>query len=123
MLITRLLSDVVSGKLQTTNKAVILYGARQLGKTTLSKLIIDKLGYRALSINADQEKYIEVLPSRDLNKLQSLVHGYELLFIDEAQRVPNIGNKLKTITDEIPDLKLLVTGSSSLNRADKIQQR
>jgi predicted AAA+ superfamily ATPase len=122
MLITRLLSDVVSEKLQTTNKAVILYGARQLGKTTLSKLIIDKLGYKTLSINADQEKYIEILSSRDLNKLQSLVHGYELLFIDEAQRVPNIGINLKILTDEIPELKLLITGSSSLNLADKITE-
>jgi predicted AAA+ superfamily ATPase len=122
MLITRLLSDVVSEKLKNTNKAVILYGARQLGKTTLSKLIIDKLGYKTLSINADQEKYIEILSSRDLNKLRSLVHGYKLLFIDEAQRVPNIGINLKILTDEIPDLKLLVTGSSSLNLADKITE-
>jgi predicted AAA+ superfamily ATPase len=113
---------VVSEKLKNTNKAVILYGARQLGKTTLSKLIIDNLGFKTLSINADQEKYIEVLSSRDLNKLRSLVHGYELLFIDEAQRVPNIGINLKILTDEITELKLLVTGSSSLNLADKITE-
>ncbi len=89
MLITGLFSDVVSEKPQTTNKAVILYGARKLGKTTLSELIIDKLGHRALIINADQGKYIEVLSSRDLNKLQSLVHGDELDYIEEGDGALN----------------------------------
>ncbi|MCD4665571.1 MAG: ATP-binding protein [Bacteroidales bacterium] len=122
MLITRLLSDIITEKLRTTNKAVILYGARQLGKTTLSKFILSNLGFKTLSINADQEKYIDILSSRDLNKLKSLVHGYELLFIDEAQRVPDIGINLKILTDELPELKILVTGSSSLNLADKVSE-
>jgi predicted AAA+ superfamily ATPase len=106
MFIERLLSGLLTDKLKTTEKVVIIYGARQSGKTTLAKYIIDKLGLRTLSINADLERYIDVLSSRDLKRLTSLVSGYEMLFIDEAQRIPDIGINLKILKDEIP---LLIT--------------
>ncbi len=122
MFIKRLLSGLLTDKLKTTEKVVIIYGARQSGKTTLAKYIIDKLGLRTLSINADLERYIDVLSSRDLKRLTSLVSGYEMLFIDEAQRIPDIGINLKILKDEIPLLKLLVTGSSSLTLADSISE-
>lgn len=122
MFIERLLSGLLTDKLKTTEKVVIIYGARQSGKTTLAKYIIDKLGLRTLSINADLERYIDVLSSRDLKRLTSLVSGYEMLFIDEAQRIPDIGINLKILKDEIPLLKLLVTGSSSLTLADSISE-
>jgi predicted AAA+ superfamily ATPase len=122
MFIKRLLSNILIEKIETSEKVVIIYGARQLGKTTLAKFIIDKLGLKTLSINADQEKYIDVLSSRDLKKLESLVDGYELLFIDEAQRIPDIGINLKILKDEIPGLKILVTGSSSLTLADSVSE-
>lgn len=71
------------------------------------------MNMKTLMINADQLKYTDVLSSRDLGKLRSLVAGYELLFIDEGQRIPEIGINLKILHDEIPELKILVTGSSS----------
>ncbi len=121
-MIKRLLSEIIIKKLKSTEKVIIIYGARQTGKTTLAKYIVDKLGLKTLSINADREMYIDILSSRDFKKLQSLVDGYELLFIDEAQRIPDIGINLKILNDEIPELKILVTGSSSLTLADSVSE-
>lgn len=112
-----LLNDLLN-----SNKVIVLYGPRQAGKTTLSKAVVDETGLKSLMINADQLKYIDVLSSRDLAKLKSLVSGYELLFIDEGQRIPDIGINLKILHDEIPELKLLVTGSSSFLLSDKVSE-
>ena len=57
-----------------------------------------------------------------LKKLQSLVSGYELLFIDEGQRIPEIGINLKILHDQIPELKILVTGSSSFLLSDRVSE-
>lgn len=93
-----------------------------MGKTTLVKNIISKLKLKTLEINADQTRYLDILSSRDLNKIKGLAEGYELLFIDEAQRIPEIGLNLKIILDNLPNLKLIVTGSSSLDLASKISE-
>ncbi len=122
MKIKRKLSDNIIHKLLNTNKIAVIYGARQTGKTTLAKDIIKETGLKTLSINADKEEYIDILSSKNLTKLSSLTHGYELLFIDEAQRIPEIGLNLKILIDEIPNLRILVTGSSSLDIASKISE-
>jgi predicted AAA+ superfamily ATPase len=77
---------------------------------------------RVLSISADEPRYIDVLSSRDSAKLRSLVAGYDLLFIDEAQRVPDIGINLKILHDQLPDLRTLVTGSSSFDLANYVRE-
>ena len=106
-----------------SNKIILIYGARQVGKTTLVKMLLDELpSLNTLSINADEKKYIDVLSSRDLLKMRSLVDGYELLFIDEAQRIPDIGINLKILHDGLPDLKIIATGSSSLDLASKTRE-
>lgn len=122
MILHRQLFGKIKDSLINREKIVLIYGPRQAGKTTLSKEVIKSSGLRTLSVNADQLKYIDVLSSRDLNKLQSLVSGYELLFIDEGQRVPEIGINLKILHDEIPDLKILVTGSSSFLLSDRVTE-
>ncbi|PJB58369.1 MAG: AAA family ATPase, partial [Bacteroidetes bacterium CG_4_9_14_3_um_filter_41_19] len=111
MQIQRILKTQLQNDLMNSGKVIVLYGPRQAGKTTLSKMIIEETGLKSLMINADQLKYIDVLSSRDLNLLQSLVSGYQLLFIDEGQRIPEIGINLKILHDELPELKVLVTGS------------
>ena len=120
--IRRKLADTVIHKLKNTNKAIILYGARQVGKTTFAKQIINEVGFKTLRINADINEYVEILSSKNLNKLKSLVSGYKMLFIDEAQRIPDIGINIKILTDEIPDLKIFITGSSSLDIANKMAE-
>ncbi len=120
--ITRPLTQTILQKMTTSEKGVIIYGARQVGKTTLAKTVIDQLGLKTLTINGDQNKYLDILSSRDESKIRELVAGYELLFIDEAQRIPEIGLALKIILDSIKNLKVLVTGSSSLDLASKISE-
>lgn len=122
MLIPRLITKQVLKDLIQSDKIILIYGPRQAGKTTLSKLIIEKTGLKTLMVNADQSKYIDILSSRDLSKLKSLVHGYEILFIDEGQRIPDIGINLKILHDEIPQLKVLVTGSSSFLLSDRVTE-
>ena len=101
---------------------VILYGPRQSGKTTLCREVLSEISLRTLSINADEQRYIDVLSSRDSRKLLSFVQGYDLLFIDEAQRIRDIGINLKILTDSLPGLKILVTGSSSLDIAQSVSE-
>ena len=122
MLITRILQQTIIDKLANTKKIIILYGARQVGKTTLVRQILAKVDLRCLSINADEQKYIDVLSSRDGQKLGELVAGYDLLFIDEAQRVPDIGINLKILIDQLPKLKIIATGSSSFELANRISE-
>jgi predicted AAA+ superfamily ATPase len=120
--IKRAILEPIIGKLSKSNKIVIIYGARQVGKTTLANQIIERLGLKTLKINADEQKYHDILSSRDLDKMKSLVSGYELLFIDEAQRIENIGINLKILADGMKDLKIIVTGSSSFELANKIKE-
>lgn len=84
----------------------------------LEEQILKEVPYKTLSVNADRREYAEVLSSRDLGKLQRLVSGYELLVIDEAQRIEDIGINLKILHDELPDLKIVATGSSSFELAN-----
>ncbi len=122
MEIDRLIRPQITNDLKHHRKIVLLYGPRQSGKTTLSKQIIREMELKTLMVNADQSKYINVLSSRDLGKLRSLVAGYSFLFIDEGQRIPEIGINLKILHDEIPELKILVTGSSSFLLSGRVSE-
>lgn len=121
-MIFRSIEKQVIEKLEQTNKIIVLYGARQVGKTTLIKSVLKNRFERVLEINADQTKYQNVLSSADLNQLKRVVAGYDLLFIDEAQRIPNIGLNLKILYDNLPKLKIIATGSSSFELANKISE-
>lgn len=104
-----------------SHKIIILYGPRQVGKTTLIKsLLADNAD--TLYINADQLIYNDVLSSRDLKKMQELIGSKKILCIDEAQNIPDIGINLKILHDEMPDLKIIVTGSSSFELANRVQE-
>ena len=121
-MIIRYLHTEIIKQLTDNHKVVVVFGARQVGKTTLIKQIIEKISLKTLHINADQTRYHEVLSSRDLNKMQSLIGDNELLFIDEAQNIPNIGINLKILHDEMPELKIIVSGSSSFELANRIKE-
>ena len=121
-MITRALLPIVRERLRHSNKIVLLYGPRQVGKTTLVRQVLSELPGRKLEINADELRYVDVLSSRDLPQLRLLVEGYDLLFVDEAQRIPAIGLNLKLLHDGLPDLKIVVTGSSSFELANRTQE-
>lgn len=109
-------------ELAEVKKITVLYGARQVGKTTLVRELLGVQKGKILEINADERPYWDVLSSRDFSKLSALVEGYDILFIDEAQRIPDIGINLKILHDRIPELKIIVTGSSSLDLANRIKE-
>jgi len=118
----KLLPKIISD-LQTTGKGVVIYGARQVGKTTLVNEVLNKTGFKTLYLNGDQQgDWYEAMISRNLSKIKLLVSGYQALFVDEAQRIPEIGLSLKIILDNLPNLKLIVTGSSSLDLASKVSE-
>lgn len=121
-MIPRMLQSRVAEQLEAGGKIVLIYGARQVGKTTLVRQVLSNLPYQTLAVNADEMRYADVLSSRDLRRLRGLVEGYELLFVDEAQRIPEIGVNLKLLVDHLPQLRMVVTGSSSLDLASKVQE-
>ncbi|MDA3930363.1 MAG: ATP-binding protein [Prolixibacteraceae bacterium] len=112
----------IEKSLLNDKKIVVLFGARQTGKTTLSNTLLDSIKGKTLRINADENKYIDLLSSRDYSKIKLLIEGYDTLFIDEAQRIPDLGINLKIIYENMPELKILVTGSSSFDIANTINE-
>lgn len=122
--VSRIIESLILTRLTTApRKIVILYGQRQVGKTTLAQHIFQQLeGKKVLHINADFNPHTEIFSSRDYDKLRLFVSGYDYLFIDEAQRIPDIGINLKILYDNFPELRILVTGSSSLDLADRIHE-
>ena len=121
MLIERILTSKVLKALQP-GKVAILYGPRQVGKTTLLSQLSQKLDEPYLQVNGDQIKYREALSSADSVRLGELIGDKKILIIDEAQRVQNIGLNLKIIVDRFPKVKVLATGSASLDLASKISE-
>ncbi len=122
MYITRKLEEVIISHLQTQNDILVIYGARQVGKTTLVKKVLEKVTFKSLQINAEELKHQLVFSSRDLAMMQSVVEGYELVFIDEAQSIENIGVNIKILHDALPHLKIILSGSSSFDLSNRIKE-
>ncbi len=120
MWIKRYLRKSILDELIKGQKLVVLYGARQTGKTSLLTSITNELPYKTVRVNADQARYQDVFSGQDLKKMRDLVDGYELLFIDEGQKIPDLGIHLKILHDELPSLRVIVTGSSSFDLATKL---
>jgi uncharacterized protein len=93
----------------------LLYGARRVGKTVLIKEIIKNVKAKCLFLNGEDYDTKVLMEERSISNYSSLLQGYDLLVIDEAQNISEIGQKLKLIVDEIPGIKVLVSGSSSFD--------
>jgi len=103
-------------------KVVVLYGPRQVGKTTLAQDLLAGSPLHGRFLNADELIYREALSSQNRQRLGELLGDVELLVIDEAQRVPNIGLNLKILVDSFPHARFLATGSASFDLANKISE-
>ena len=121
MKIQRLMLNQLKAAL-TPGKVVILYGPRQVGKTTLAQDLLAAVSLRSRFVNADELLYREALASQNRQTLGEVLGDAELLVIDEAQRVPEIGLNLKILVDSYPQAALLVTGSASFDLANKISE-
>lgn len=96
-------------------KVIVLTGARQVGKTTLMKSVLSDFK-SVLSLNADNATDRSKLENQDFDKLKTLIGDHRIIFIDEAQKVADIGDTLKLLVDNYKDQKqIIATGSSSLN--------
>lgn len=104
-----------------SNKVILLTGARQVGKTTLLKHICEKKG-DYLFINGDDPEMRSLLEDAGEQKLRSLIKNHKILFIDEAQRIKDIGIILKIIHDQIPEVNLIVSGSSALDLNNELNE-
>ena len=103
-------------------KAIIVYGARQVGKSTLLRMIENKLDKKILYLNCDNNDIKKLLTEPGINDLRRVIGESDLVMIDEAQRVINIGLTLKLITDQMPLVQLIVTGSSSLDLSNLVNE-
>ena len=121
MIIQRFLLSQIKAAL-TPGKVVVLYGPRQVGKTTLAKDLISQVSLNCQFVNADELIYREALASQSRHRLGEVLGDAELLVIDEAQRVPEIGLNLKILVDSFPQAMILATGSASFDLANKISE-
>lgn len=97
------------------NKAVVLLGARRVGKTKLVERIIQQVNEPVLVLNGDDQDILNILAEKSRANYERLLGSIRFLVIDEAQEIPDIGSKLKLMVDTIEGIKILVTGSSVLD--------
>jgi len=112
--LVRDLSKNIIKKLQS-NKVVIIFGARRVGKTVLVKEILDQVNEPVLILNGEDINVHDKLAIRSVENYKQILGSYKLLYIDEAQKIPEIGLKLKLMIDEIEGLKIIISGSSSFD--------
>jgi uncharacterized protein len=100
-------------------KVIIIYGARRVGKTTLVREIQKKFQDNSLYLNCDEPDIREALTGKTSTELKSFIGPKQLVIIDEAQRVRNIGITLKLIVDNYPEIQIISTGSSSFELSNQ----
>ena len=96
-------------------KVLIIYGPRRVGKTTLVKRYFDGLHLNKRYVTGDDIIISNLLSSRNLQRISEFVENFDLLVIDEAQNIKDIGMALKLIVDNFPEKKIIATGSSSFD--------
>ena len=100
-------------------KVLIVYGPRQVGKTTLIRKYLEGFDGRYHATTGDNSRTVALLTSMNPDELRRRYGDLDLLFIDEAQSIPDIGRALKLIVDTLPSLKVVATGSSSFELANR----
>ena len=119
-MISRFVEKQILSKLRPAT-VICLFGARRTGKTTLLRSLKHALPNRkVLSVHGQDLTTQEILSSQRTETLARFVRGFDYLFVDEAQYVPNIGENLKLLVDTVPHISTLVTGSSSFDLRNKV---
>ncbi len=103
-------------------KVLIIYGARQVGKTTLIKEIQKRYSDTSIYFNCDEPDIREVFADATSTEIKAFIGDKKLVFLDEAQRVKNIGLSLKLMVDNFSDIQVVATGSSSFDLSNQIKE-
>lgn len=101
-------------------KAILIFGPRQSGKSTMVEAILKDKEH--LYLNGDDADVRDILTSTTATKLKAIVGNKKILFIDEAQRIPNIGLTLKLFTDQIKEVQIIATGSSAFELSSQVNE-
>jgi predicted AAA+ superfamily ATPase len=117
-MIKRLLEDKIFNRLDP-NKVMLLFGPRRVGKTVLLRQIIDRFDGEYLLLNGEDVDSLMLLEPKSISNYKRLLNGIDLLAIDEAQNIPEIGQKLKLIVDEVSNIRVIASGSSSFDLQNK----
>ena len=120
-IIKREIQDLIEKRL-FKGKIIIIYGARQVGKTTLVKELIKKYGDELSYYSGDDFDVRDKLADKTSAQLNSFLKNKKFVVIDEAQRIKNIGLSLKLMIDNNPEIQIIATGSSSFYFSNKISE-
>jgi len=120
-MIKRTIQDAIEKSL-FKGKAIIIYGARQVGKTTLIRAIQEKSAVPSVYLNCDEPDVRRSLSDKTSTELKMLIGNNRLVLIDEAQRVGTIGLTIKLLTDTAPDIQVIATGSSAFELSNRIEE-
>ncbi len=99
-------------------KAILLFGPRQVGKSTMVEAVLQQTGQTWLNLNGDEADVRAQLSNTTSTRLKAIFGQHTLVLIDEAQRIENIGLNLKLITDQIKGVQVIATGSSAFELAN-----
>lgn len=121
IMIKRTLYEKITGQL-FKGKAIIILGARQVGKTTILEELQKNIDGKFLFLTADEPDVRERLTNVTSSQLKQVIGDNRIVVIDEAQRIKNIGLTLKLITDQIKHVQLVATGSSAFELANEINE-
>ncbi len=114
MAIERTLKHQIAARIKP-QKVMLIFGARRVGKTLLLREILDEFKGKKLLLNGESADTARMIADKSISNYKRLFAGIDLLAIDEAQHIPDIGMKLKLMVDEIPGLAIIATGSSSFD--------
>jgi len=120
-IIKRKIQDSVE-KALFKGKIVIIYGARQVGKTTLVKEIQKKYLAESIYLNCDEPDIREAFSDKTSTEIKAYLGKAKIVILDEAQRIKNIGLTLKLMADNFPEIQIIATGSSSFDLSSKIAE-
>ncbi|MDR3000475.1 MAG: ATP-binding protein [Fibromonadaceae bacterium] len=119
--IKRLFQAKIEAKLHK-GKVLVIYGPRQVGKTTLAKEILKKYNSLRGYFNCEENLVSEALSSMNSSRMFNYFSGNEIIVLDEAQSVSNIGKAIKILIDAYPELNIIATGSSSFELANEVSE-
>jgi predicted AAA+ superfamily ATPase len=120
-MIQRLVQEDIEKRL-FKGKAILIFGPRQSGKSTMVNQLLKDLGQNFLYLNGDEADVREILTNTTSTKLKALTGENKIVFIDEAQRITNIGLTLKLFTDQLKEIQVIATGSSAFELSSQVNE-